>query len=406
MTITKKINKRNTMLSQAHRQNERPLTQRILSHIHRMKKKQFLGPNSPLYTSVCPLVYIIRGFGLAPYEFEDNQLVPCDSYMIISFFWLFMYTYIISGFIIEFIDSEKNRKKVLLYAEQARTVFNFSVVVTDLLLCMRTRKEITWIWNKIQDYDQAMRDLGYAKNEKRASMWVWFIIGGNIIIWGSVSSLGMIAFNEAWLHNVSFMIVYVGAAASMTKFSGLVMILGDRFKQLNEIARSSVQKSRWIHTYPIIDDKLIDCLHSELTAIGNNINKVYKFSLLLWLANLSFHSVCCGYFVLDWLLDGNFHWKYISCLSAWFVASVCQLFLIHYSCHYTSSEANCMSYIMLGWKRWLYTHDSKMDVETSIHLVNRQLHFSAAGCFYVNLPLLHSTAAILTTYMVILLQID
>lgn len=102
------------------RQNERPLTQRILSHIHRMKKKQFLGPNSPLYTSVCPLVYAIRAFGLAPYEFEDNQLVPCDTYMIISLFWIFMYTYIVSGFIIEFIDSEKKRKKVLLYAEQAR----------------------------------------------------------------------------------------------------------------------------------------------------------------------------------------------------------------------------------------------------------------------------------------------
>ncbi|CAG5090461.1 Similar to gustatory receptor 56, partial [Cotesia congregata] len=358
--------------------------------MRQLKKTQYSGSNSPLYTSICPIVYAARMFGLAPYEFKDNKLVPSDTYVSFTFFWFIVYTYFIWGYLEGFSSSKQNKKATLTYTESAKTVSNYIVAITDLIVCMVTRKQIAWIWNKIQDYDQAMRDLGHARTEKKACMLAWFIIGFNIVLWAVINNLGMTAFDESFLYNASYLIVYVGAATAVTKFSGLVLILGQRFKQLNEIAKSNVYKTRWIHADPIIDDKLVDFLHSELTTIGNKLNYVYRWSLILWLGNLSFHSVCCSYFVMDWVLQGNIYPDLINCLLAWFASTVTQLFLIDYSCHYTSSEANCMSYIMLGWKRWLYTHDSKMDVETSVHLMNRQLHFSAGGCFHINLPLFHS----------------
>ncbi|KAG8034458.1 hypothetical protein G9C98_007534, partial [Cotesia typhae] len=286
------------------------------------------------------------------------------------------------------------------------TVGNYFVTLMDFIVCISTRKEIGWIWNKIEDFDQAMRDLGYVRNEKKTRLVVWFIIGFNIIIWGIVNNLGMAAFNETFFYNMTYLIVYVGAAVAITKFSGLVLILGQRFKELNEITKSHAYKSRWIHADPIIDDKLVDCLHSELTAVGIKLNNIYKFSLIIWLGNLSFHSISSSYFVINWVMEGKVQVNFINCLLGWFVAIFSQLFFLNYSCHYTSSEANCMSYIMLGWKRWLYTHDSKMEVETSVHLVNRQLHFSADGFFNINLPLFHSITAVLATYLFILLQFD
>ncbi|CAD6216431.1 GSCOCT00004589001.3-RA-CDS, partial [Cotesia congregata] len=385
---------------------ERPLTQRILSHIRRAKENEYRGSNSPLYKSICPLIYAIRVFGLAPYEFEDNKLVPSNSYLSFTFFWFCVYTYVIWRYLVGVLDPSTDMKTTLYHTEFAKTTGNYFVVITDFIICISTRKEISWIWNKIEDFDQAMRDLGYARKEKETRVVVWFIIGFNIVIWGIINNLGMAAFHETFLHNVSYLTVYVGAAVTVTKFSGLVLILGQRFKQLNEIAKSHVSKSRWIHVDPIIDDELVDCLHSELTAVGIKLNNVYRWSLILWLGNLSFHSVSSSYFVFDWVMDGKFHIDFINCLLGWFVAVFSQLFLLNYSCHYASSEANCMSYIMLGWKRWLYTHDSKMEVETSLHLVNRQLHFSADGFFYVNLPLFHSITAVLATYLFILLQFD
>lgn len=60
----------------------------------RKQIKKLRGPDSPLYTSICPLVYIIRVFGLAPYEFSQNDLRPSNAYLIFSLFTLSFYSLI------------------------------------------------------------------------------------------------------------------------------------------------------------------------------------------------------------------------------------------------------------------------------------------------------------------------
>ncbi|XP_033228253.1 putative gustatory receptor 28b [Belonocnema kinseyi] len=62
-----------------------------------------------------------------------------------------------------------------------------------------------------------------------------------------------------------------------------------------------------------------------------------------------------------------------------------------------------MDYILLNWYRWQF--DNEEEFETTLHLMNYKQNFSAAGCCHVNLPLLRSITGLLTTYLVILLQL-
>lgn len=61
------------------------------------KKKQtkkLRGPDSPLYMSIWPMVYVVRVFGLAPYDFSQDRLVPSNVYLIFSATVVILYTYI------------------------------------------------------------------------------------------------------------------------------------------------------------------------------------------------------------------------------------------------------------------------------------------------------------------------
>lgn len=61
------------------------------------KKKQtkkLRGPDSPLYMSIWPMVYVVRVFGLAPYEFSQDRLVPSNIYLIFSVIVGTLYSYI------------------------------------------------------------------------------------------------------------------------------------------------------------------------------------------------------------------------------------------------------------------------------------------------------------------------
>lgn len=61
-----------------------------------MDTKKVRGPDSPLYNAICPVVYIIRVFGLAPYEFHNDILVPSRIHSIFAYICLIAYTCIIT----------------------------------------------------------------------------------------------------------------------------------------------------------------------------------------------------------------------------------------------------------------------------------------------------------------------
>lgn len=56
--------------------------------------KKLRGPDSPFYTSIWPMIYVMRVFGLAPYDFSQDRLVPSNTYLIFSVIVTTLYTYV------------------------------------------------------------------------------------------------------------------------------------------------------------------------------------------------------------------------------------------------------------------------------------------------------------------------
>ena len=78
------------------------------------------GSESPLYEVVCPAVYVIRVFGLAPYAYpKDNRpprLSPSAFNCVFSLFWMTLYTYIVVGTMRRF--NGLNKEKPILGATE------------------------------------------------------------------------------------------------------------------------------------------------------------------------------------------------------------------------------------------------------------------------------------------------
>ena len=67
------------------------------------------GADSPLYTAICPVVYVIRVFGLAPYEFDNDILVSSSFNSIYSYLCMGVYTYIIYTVLKRFTSIEQEQ---------------------------------------------------------------------------------------------------------------------------------------------------------------------------------------------------------------------------------------------------------------------------------------------------------
>lgn len=212
-------------------------------------------------------------------------------------------------------------------------------MVFELVLCLCTRKQITKIWNGIQEYDEIIRELGYARKENKTCIWIWSMIAFSTIIWVAINQLGMYAFNQSWIDNVLYMILYVNSATGVVKFSGLVMLLGQRFNQLIDISqRNMLMTPSWLIGTPIINVKIIEHLHNDMMVIAENLNIAFSWSIIFWIGNLCLHSVSDIYFVMAWISDEHIYWKLINCLLAWIFLFISQIILLCYSCHYTSSQ--------------------------------------------------------------------
>ncbi|XP_034945584.1 gustatory receptor 68a-like [Chelonus insularis] len=380
----------------------------------RINSRKGRGPESILYKSTWPLICVIRILGLAPYEFKGEELVPSNKYMIFSFLWLIVFTYTFFWAIVSQMANmyRDDMRLPTAITELCKFILNYVVVVIDIIMALCTSKKLTNIWNRIQNYDEVIQNLGYGRNEKKTFAWVLALLFFNLCIWTLISVFGMIGFSEPWLKNVTYMLIYIGSAATVTKFAGITMLLAQRFSQLNSIVQTTVVFApRWKTIGSTINYQLIGYLHDDLMVITENLNSIFFWSVLLWLTNLSTHSISSSFYALSWLLDqGSFtpsvYFSPIYCLSSWITSFAFQIFMLCYACHHASYEANSMSAMMLEKRKWFYTYNRKMDVETLFHLANRPLQFSAAGFFYVDLQLFTTIMSVMTTYLCILLQID
>ena len=126
----------------------------------------------------------------------------------------------------------------------------------DVLITILTRNKFVKVWNIIQDFDHRTSKLGFPQSNKKTKFWVWVILIINILNWLWINQTGMYAFGESFIINFSYMFMYIGTCYSIIKFSGMAILIGQRFKHLNEIARKcSPDEKIWIAT-PKINPKV------------------------------------------------------------------------------------------------------------------------------------------------------
>ncbi|XP_024938529.1 uncharacterized protein LOC107266197 isoform X2 [Cephus cinctus] len=370
--------------------------------VRKCQMRKIKGCDSALYSAVRPVVYIVRVFGLAPYEFVEDRLTPSTVYLIWSLFNFIFYTWVLIVFINRF-QGDESLKPLLGYTEFVKVIINYAVAMLDMLFAAVARQEFTTVWNSIQNYDETVRSLGFPRNEKKTTLFVWVMLLWSTVVWTLVSQMGQYSLCEDWLQNITYMLMYVGTSAAVVKFSGMVLLVGQRFDHLNNVARSNdpgnfttLVKRR---TSSRIDVRTIQRLHNDLMNVSESLSSQFSWSLLLWLANLSSHIVINLFFIMNWIINNRkyMHWSNMCLLSAWTVAYISQIFLLSLACDIAIRGATDTGSILMNWWRGLDARH--YSIESTLHLVNRKLVFSAAGCFGVNLRLLRSIAAFLTTYL-------
>lgn len=234
-------------------------------------------------------------------------------------------------------------------------------MMIDVSIAMWTRNEFIKIWNVIQDFDCETNRLGFPQTDNKTKFWLWVILIINILNWLWINQTGMYAFSESLVQNFSYMFVYIGTCYSVFKFSGMAIVIGQRFKYLNRIARKCSPNEKICTVKSKVDPKvikfffiqlqiliiffffkMIEKLRDDLMLASEKLNSLHYWSLLLWLLNLSIHAVSGMYFFIDWLIKdiGSTDRSLYYCLVGWLFVHLMQLVLLHSSCDFASTEVH------------------------------------------------------------------
>ncbi|KAK9310687.1 hypothetical protein QLX08_000017 [Tetragonisca angustula] len=378
-----------------------------LEEVTRAKKarvKKFHGPDSLLYSAIYPVVFTMKVFGLAPYDFTGDQLTPSNCCLLFTFAFMAIYCHIIYIVYLRFLSLQRN-KAILTVVETTKVTVNYLVAMYDLVLTIFTRKAFSRIWNAQQDLDERLSQLGYPRKEVKTKIATWIFLISQIIVWTAVSQTGMYAFNETWLFNTSYMCLYIGTAASVYKFFGMVSFLGQRFHQLNKIAKENLPP-RVGYKSSRVSRKTIQELYNDLMLLSEALGSIYSWSLFFWLANLSIHTISNLYFIIDWVILNwsSIGWLLMFNMWCWLVGFAMQFLALHIACDYTTTEANFMPVILIDWDARIVRRFPYDDSFRTLHFLNRRLRFSAGGFFDIRLSLLSSIVGMMSTYLIILLQ--
>ncbi|KAJ8664846.1 hypothetical protein QAD02_006508 [Eretmocerus hayati] len=333
-----------------------------------------------------------------------------------SIFWMLSYVYLVYGVLARWGDNPD--RPIANITEKLKPILNCTVSVMELLSSIIKRKKFVTLWNNIISFDESF-GLGKATNPNEVAkgkppihrqqmrqaknyLWCWIFIGA--CGWMSVNCNGMIAFEEHYVQNMSYMIVYIGHFAAVSKFCGLVSLLGQRFAYLNQLVR---QQSDEIHkSNSIIMIKKIETSFQQLMDMSRSLNDMYSFELFFLFTNLLYHVLTNAYFMSFWIIFNSHTWslKIFLAQFSWMVMFCIQLCSIHLCCEYTSQEANKMARRMFDWHRTIGFDIEEF--EPTLHFMTNQLHFSAAGFFGAGLTSLASNTKFIAIYLVVLLQIN
>ncbi|XP_033228251.1 uncharacterized protein LOC117180051 [Belonocnema kinseyi] len=198
----------------------------------------------------------------------------------------------------------KGGQPILGVTEQAKVILNYTTMLVNVLVTMFTRERFVEVWSMIQDFDYDTNELGFPQMENGIKLRVWGILLLNVLIW----------------------------------FSGIVFIIGLRFKHLNKIVSFCSPNETGFQRKPQIDSKVVEKFYGDLITASRKLNSIYSWSLLLWLFNVSSHTVSNTYFIITAFMDHDFEMLIQLCLAGWFLAYVTQLIVLHVACDFACSQ--------------------------------------------------------------------
>lgn len=67
----------------------------VFARVKKKRIKKLRGPDSPLYKVIWPMIYVVRIFGFAPYNFSQDRLVPSNFNLIFTTIAGTFYSYIL-----------------------------------------------------------------------------------------------------------------------------------------------------------------------------------------------------------------------------------------------------------------------------------------------------------------------
>ncbi|KYQ58367.1 hypothetical protein ALC60_02787 [Trachymyrmex zeteki] len=327
----------------------------------RVKKRR--DPNSPLYKVIWPMIYIMRIFGFAPYNFLQYRVTPSNINLLFTVIVAIVYSCVSYEVFTKFLNV-KREIWTIRGTENTKVIINYSVVMYELGLTAFTRRSFIRIWNALQDFDENMKRLGHLRKETRTAIVAWFLVTMTTIMWIAINRIGMYAFIETWTSNMKYMILYIGTSMAIYKFVAVAIFLGQRFGHLNSVAIQNLPSTSVGDTRTIISKKIILNLHNDLMIAAEDLESLYSLSLLFWLCNLCLHIVSNVYFIIIWMLEKKWDvesWPLVFCMCTWLLAFLFQLLLLHIACHFASSQANCLGPILIEWQVRLMKKENEMD---------------------------------------------
>ncbi|KAJ8680852.1 hypothetical protein QAD02_016639 [Eretmocerus hayati] len=366
--------------------------------------KSKYGPELTLCRILRPLFHLVRFLGLAPFNFVEKysilHLEPSTRACICSLCSMLINTYMVMTVTRDLLALNR-KQKVQHYIEICKVLLNYIVLMMELVRSITTRQQLIKVWDRIQVFDESLQLLlGYdeisskkrlPKSHTYQSMiihlqrCVWIIFAISTVGWTAVNVLGMYAYHETYLRNISYMIPYVLTFIVALKFCGLVYLINQRLSLLIDYLSHKRGKKFRESDEDETTIEMIETMLRQLERVCEYLNGIYTWPLLYLLYNIFCHLLSNSYSIaLRFMIrmEHGEHWPSILCRLSWFFMFSIQLGLIHLMCHSVSLK------------------------KSDLFHISREVRFTAADCFQINLGTLASTVKHLVTYLVILLQMD
>ncbi|XP_011493844.1 PREDICTED: uncharacterized protein LOC105359066 [Ceratosolen solmsi marchali] len=192
----------------------------------------------PLYEVMRPAFRVLRVFGLAPYVLSKDgssaRMRVCNVYCLHSLVSACVYfdcTYRLLK-IYENMHLELSTGASIIIYEIFLNVF---VVTSDLVLDIARRGRIVNLCNRLANFDTALGIIWKPPPRILRKRLIGFIIA-NILIWSVIVDLSARSFKDTYLNMIRHTIIYLATAVGIFKFCGAILLLEQRFGQLNNLA--------------------------------------------------------------------------------------------------------------------------------------------------------------------------